>query len=130
ASQRRICRPDGVRRHRLRTVPSGDDDPVEGVVSLPVAAGAGPMAGDLPRGGGDRRGRAQGGPRGLGAGPLGGGAGGGQGRGGRVVADAVEGEQAGGAGGYQRDGQRIEALSWPPGNTTRRPSSRRDSRVW
>src|SRR5262245_64026888 len=49
----------------------GDDDPVEGVVGLPVATGVEPVAGDLPRGGGDRRGGAQVGPGRFGAEPPG-----------------------------------------------------------
>src|SRR6266567_6785309 len=48
----------------------GDHDPPQGVVGLPVATGVEPVPGDLPRGGGDRGGRAQVRPGGLGAEPL------------------------------------------------------------
>ena len=93
--------------------------------------GLGPVAFDLAGGGGDRRGGAQVRPGSLRPQPPGVVAGGDQQHGGGVRADAVPGEQAGGAGGHQRHDElaRGGRVCWP-GNWARRPSSRKDSRVW
>ena len=71
----------------------GDHDAPQGVVGLAVAAGVEPAAGELPRRGGDRGGRAQVRPGGLRAQALRVVPGGGQEQGGGVGANAVQGEQ-------------------------------------
>jgi hypothetical protein len=80
------------------------------MVGLPVAAGVEPVAGDFPRGCGDRGGGAQVRPGGLGAESSGVVPGGDEQQRRRVGADPVQAQQPGGAGGDQGDDELVQEL--------------------
>jgi hypothetical protein len=107
----------------------GDHNAPQGVVGLPVAGGVEAVPFGLAGGGGDRGGGAQVGPGGFGAEPFGVVPGGDQEQGGGVGADTMQGEQPGGTSGDERGDELIQASSWAPGNSARRPSSRSAMRV-
>jgi hypothetical protein len=107
--------PVGVGAGRGVGAQPGDHDPVEGVVGLAVAAGAGAVTGDFPRRCGDRGNRAQVRPGGLGAEPLGVVPGGDEQQRRGVRADAVKGKQARGVAGHEGDDELVEAAELAAG---------------
>src|SRR6266487_3694439 len=94
---------------RVRSHPGEHDSP-QGVVGLAVAAGVEPVAGDFPRGCGNRGSRAQVRPGGLGAESSGMVPGGDEQQRGGVGTDPVQGQKARGAGGDQGDDELVQAL--------------------
>ena len=113
---------------RVRAHPGGHGPP-QGLAGLPVTAAVEPPAGDLPRGGGDRRGPAQVRPGRLAAQPSRVVPGGDQQQRGGIRAGAVPGQQAGIRAVARGPVSPSRCPIWVSGNRARRPGSRNATRV-